>query len=84
MKEYYRKNINKTEKQLELLFLGFEIKIKETSSKLVATKDASEKMSLVEELLDLAEVIKETKEDYKNNLKRYKEECEKGPGNNEV
>ena len=77
MKGYYKKNADKAEKQLKLLVPGFGIKVKEIGLKLTETDNEAEKEQLIQDLLDMAEVVQDVRDDYKSNIKKYKEECEK-------
>ena len=77
MKHYYKKNADKAEKQLKLLVPGFEIKVKEIGLKLTETDSEAEKEQLIQDLLDMADVVQDVRDDYKSNIKRYQEECEK-------
>ena len=77
MKGYYKKNADKAEKQLKVLVPGFGIKVKEIGLKLTETDNEAEKEQLIQDLLDMAEVVQDVRDDYKSNIKKYKEECEK-------
>ena len=77
MKNYYKKSADKAEKQLKLLVPGFEIKVKEIGLKLTETDSEAEKEQLIQDLLDMADVVQDVRDDYKSNIKRYQEECEK-------
>ncbi len=80
MKEIWKSNADKAEKQLKLLVPCFEIKVKDIALKLTETESETEKEQLIQDLLDMADVVQDVRDDYKRNIKRYQEECEKENG----